>query len=206
MLTQQELIEGLKSLGENVTSQTLRNREKQGLITPSYKGIGNRPGRSVFYPDRCLWENYAASKMLTSQRLRLTAKEVCAARELALQLEVMNKDEFKKIVRLPEHESLPLRFAEYWHAYFLHAKNGAPMEWAVSVSFVTDHHSQYDDLEIIHSYGAVTKDITTGEVQCQHGDNIFIDIEDGRTWENGYIDINTSRENLVYIEVEGIGF
>lgn len=186
MLTQQELIESLKLLGENATSQTLRNREKQGLITPSYKGTGKRPGRSVFYPDRCLWENYAASKMLTSQRLRLTAKEVCEARELALKLDVMNEEELKKIVSLPEYESLPLRFAEYWHAYFLHAKDGANTKWAMSIRFVRKRpcYQEYNDddynLEVIYEYQAVTRNTYTNKINWTTGDCLYIDVVDGR--------------------------
>ena len=68
-------------MGTPVTSQTLRTREKQGLVTPAYRGKSGKPGRSVFYPDRCLYEHYAAGKMLGSSRLRLTAEQVKSARD-----------------------------------------------------------------------------------------------------------------------------
>ena len=87
MLTQEGLLSKLESWGEKTTAQTLRNREKSGLTGSAYRGGTGRPGRSVFYPERVLWENYAAGRMLNSPKMRLTAREVAAARSLALQME-----------------------------------------------------------------------------------------------------------------------
>lgn len=135
MLTQQEMIEKLTEWGEPVTAQTLRNREKQGIVSSSYRGGSGRAGRSVFYPDICLWENYAASKMLNSQRLRLTAKEVVRAKDIADYIMSDPVEALKEFHFREEEELLDLRMAEIWIAFYLYAKYGCPKEWAVLISF-----------------------------------------------------------------------
>jgi hypothetical protein len=115
MLTQQELLENLKDMGTPVTSQTLRTREKQGLVTPAYRGKSGKPGRSVFYPDRCLYEHYAAGKMLGSSRLRLTAEQVKSARdEIVKFIENPTADFLDR----PEEELLDFRLGEYWISWY----------------------------------------------------------------------------------------
>lgn len=116
MLTQQELLEKLKDMGTPVTSQTLRTREKQGLVTPAYRGKSGRPGRSVFYADRCLYEHYAAGKMLGSSRLRLTAEQVKDARNEFLDFISNPSEDF---LFRPEEEMLDFRLGEYWFSWYI---------------------------------------------------------------------------------------
>jgi len=135
MLTQDDLLLKLERLGEKATAQTLRNREKNGLTGPAYRGGAGRPGRSVFYPDRVLWENYAASKMLNSPKMRLNAKEVAAARSLALQIEANPCEAIKPFLDKPEADQLGLRFAEIWHSLVVYAWLDCPPSIVCDVFF-----------------------------------------------------------------------
>ena len=144
MLTQQELIEKLKGMGAAVTSQTLRTREKQGLVTPAYRGKSGKPGRSVFYPDRCLYEHYAAGKMLSSSRLRLTAEQVKDA-----------KDEFMRFIEnptadfldRPEEERLYFRLGEHWFAWYVYSMmQEGKGPFAARVRFAVDPNDWVHDI------------------------------------------------------------
>jgi len=204
MLTQQELIEQLATLGEKVTTQTLRNREKQSLITPAYKSGGGRPGRSVFYPDRCLWENYVASRMLSSKRLRLTADEVRDARDLALRMEDDIETVVNEIDALPESERLTLRLAEYWHAWFLYVWLGCPPDWSAKVSFlkfveVDREIGGYD--ETFYSY-YVTPPFPSNIISAK---GQTINVKSGRyevlDEDKGEIWINLKEPNIVKLDI-----
>ena len=135
MLTQDGLIKKLQEWGEKTTTQMLRDREKKGLTGVAYRGGAGRPGRSVFYPERVLWENYAASKMLRSKKMRLTAEEVGAARALALRLESEPIEVVEQYYNKPEAEQLDLRFAEIWHSLVVAAWLGCPSVLACEVIF-----------------------------------------------------------------------
>ena len=135
MLTQPELLKRLAEFGEPTTAQTLRTREKLGLVSPAYRGGAGRPGRSVFYPDRVLWENYAASKMLNSSKMRITAKEVVEARSLALQLEMDPQSIVARFADKSEEDKLPLRFACIWHGLVVYAWLDCPESVLHEVSF-----------------------------------------------------------------------
>lgn len=119
MLTQQELLEKLKELGTPITSQTLRTRERQGLVTPAYRGKDGKPGRSVFYPDKCLYEHYAASKIISSSRLRLTAEQVKDARNEFLRF--LEEPPLSGYLNRPEEELLNFRLGEHWFVWYLYA-------------------------------------------------------------------------------------
>ena len=135
MLTQENLLQKLSEWDVPTTSQTLRNREKQGLTWPAYRGGAGRPGRSVFYPERVLWENYAASRMLNS-KMRLTAKEVSEARALAMEIEKNPLAAVLPYIEKPEHEQLELRFAEIWHSLIVYAWMDCPGPIFATVCFV----------------------------------------------------------------------
>ena len=135
MITQEYLLGKMEEWGAGITSQTARNREKQGLTMPAYRGGAGRPGRSVFYPERVLWENYAASMMLNSTKMRLTAKEVLEARAIAIQLESTPREVVARFADRPEHERLPLRFACIWHALVVYAWKDCPESLLCEVSF-----------------------------------------------------------------------
>ncbi|MEA4835422.1 MAG: hypothetical protein VB133_09820 [Anaeromusa sp.] len=156
MLTQQELLENLKDMGTPVTSQTLRTREKQGLVTPAYRGKSGKPGRSVFYPDRCLYEHYAAGKMLGSSRLRLTAEQVKSARdEIVKFIENPTADFLDR----PEEELLDFRLGEYWISWYALAVvlNGCLPEEPFAAEIVFRDES---DGEIVHIVQASTDNVT----------------------------------------------
>lgn len=143
MLTQEGLLLKLEAWGEKTTSQTLRNREKIGLVGPAYRGGAGRPGRSVFYPERVLWENYAASKMLNSPKMRLTANEVVAARTLALRLEKDPIEIGEMFYDKPEVDQLDLRFAEIWHSLVVYAWLDCPPAIIAKVSFYDNRNRHY---------------------------------------------------------------
>ena len=155
MLTQQELIEKLGEMGAAVTSQTLRTREKQGLVTPAYRGKSGRPGRSVFYPDKCLYEHYAAGKMLSSSRLRLTAEQVKDARD---EFMAFIAAPMEGLLYRPEEEMLDFRLGEHWFAWYTYAfaKCGKGA-FAAQINFyvVSD-----EDRELVHAmYVSTDRDI-----------------------------------------------
>lgn len=135
MLTQEELLGKLEAWGEKTTAQTLRNREKLGIVSSAYRGGAGRPGRSVFYPDRVLWENFAASKMLSSAKMRLTAKEVMEARTLALKMESDPASTATLYYQKPEEERLDLHFANIWHGLVVYAWLGCPQSVLADVFF-----------------------------------------------------------------------
>lgn len=155
MFTQQELTELLNDIGEKVSSQTLRTREKQGLVCSSYRGGSGRAGRSVFYPPEALWENYASGRMLKSPRMKLTAKEVKTVRDIALAI-LEHVDELKKQVALPTNEQLDFKLSECWLAYYLHAKYGFKRKFCIIVEFQSEEGS-YKNYENIYKLVACTK-------------------------------------------------
>lgn len=134
MLTQDEILKIQEEWDAKITPQTMRNREKIGITSPAYRGGAGRPGRSVFYPDRVLWENYAATKMMNSKKLRLTAQEVKAAKDFACKSEV-DPDWPYVLYSGPEEEMLPVRFANIWHALIVHAWLRIPSSVVALVCF-----------------------------------------------------------------------
>ncbi|MBE6106935.1 hypothetical protein [Anaerovibrio lipolyticus] len=59
LITQSELVERLHQEGMKITSQTLRNWEKNELIVPPVRKDNHVSGRSAFYYDYVLAECYA---------------------------------------------------------------------------------------------------------------------------------------------------
>lgn len=162
MLTQEGLLSKLESWGEKTTAQTLRNREKSGLTGSAYRGGTGRPGRSVFYPERVLWENYAAGRMLNSPKMRLTAREVAAARSLALQMEENPVVSIDVINSKPEHEKLSLRFAEIWHSLIVHAWLNCPPSFVAMVLFYSEPMDNYGEAMPMYQYRFANKPFVDG--------------------------------------------
>ena len=62
-ITPAEILERLEHAGIRVTSQTLRNWEKYGLITPAVRKNNKLRGRSAFYYEYVLAECYAVYQL-----------------------------------------------------------------------------------------------------------------------------------------------
>lgn len=205
MLTQQELIELLDDIGEKVTSQTLRTREKQGLVCSAYRGGSGRAGRSVFYPPEALWENYASGRMLKSPRMKLTAKEVKKAREIAF-LILENMDALKEQVSLPTSEQLDFKLAECWLSYYYHARYGFRKKFCFSIEFQSEEGS-YGNYVYMHRLVACTK--LNGIVEMPKAIlNINIcGSYDGTSREEGWTPFVSSyvdKLNTVWIELDDL--
>lgn len=78
MFTQKELLRALAAINAPITAQTLRDRVKKGVVGPAVGGKG-KPGRTVFWPEESLAENYVASLLMCGDT-RITAAQVAGAR------------------------------------------------------------------------------------------------------------------------------
>ena len=115
MLSQEELITKLAALDVPITPQTIRNREKLDIVPAAFRNLGaNRPGRSAFYPDRSIWENYAAAIMMNTPKRRMTAAMVRNARKLAYQMADNPEETMKMFWGKPENELFDFQCACLW--------------------------------------------------------------------------------------------
>lgn len=142
MITQQELLGELERLGTPITAPTLRSRIKNELVIGPYKGGSGRQGRTAFYPDRAIAENYATSRMLNWHGGKLSAADIKPARKFAVLMEknaslIEGSREliFDLYPKADEMENLDFNLAVYWFAYFVYALAKAPEKFACRVIF-----------------------------------------------------------------------
>lgn len=85
-MPQAKLLQRLADMNEPTTAQTIRNREKQGVAPGPLQMISGQPGRSAFYTEDAIWENYAAGRFLRGGDYRLTSQQLSIIREVAKNL------------------------------------------------------------------------------------------------------------------------
>lgn len=185
VITQQELLGELGRLGTPITAPTLRSRIKNELVVGPYKGGSGRQGRTAFYPDRAIAENYATSKMLNWHGGKLSAADVKPARSLALSMErnapidKSQENVFEIYPKKDESENLDFNLAVYWLAYLIHALAKATEKFACRVIFGLP--SQSDELyEINEKYSFIfaTSDCVNDELRSVHV--YFINVKTGQ--------------------------
>lgn len=171
MITQQELLSELENLGTPITAPTLRSRMKNELVIGPYKGGSGRQGRTAFYPDRAIAENYATSRMLNWHGGKLSAADIKPARNIAVLMEknaslIEGSREliFDVYPKADEIENLDFNLAVYWFAYFVHAMAKAPENFACRVIFgLPSQSDEPGEINEKYSFIFATKDCVSDE-------------------------------------------
>lgn len=128
IIPQRKLIERLAEIGEPMTAQTERNRERQGIVPGALRGNSGLPGRSAFYLENSIWENYAAGRFLRGGDYRITSQQLKQVRGIAY--EMMSADfnwlEFDTSI-------MENAMAEYWLALCVFARLGRPVPAVIKI-------------------------------------------------------------------------